>query len=306
VNLAIVVGLSFAPALFWLWFFARRDKHPEPLALLIRTFAWGAAMVIPAAILEVLFQSIGTSLGGAAVGVGVLLATVGPIEEVLKFAAARNIAKHREFDEPIDGLIYATAASLGFATLENIFYLLQGGAALILVRGPISTLAHILFALPWGYALSLRRFKNARGVQRRGVLIGAALHSLFDVLLAGGGVKGFEWLLIPFLPLMLLMWWLAGRYYALAAQDGRLPEVAAQSLEAQGFRVPGLIGPGWRFSAFTGGSSLGAAGADGSGSGSGDVGSNASTLETIRLEADLPEPNRAEFDLIESDRTKPD
>jgi PrsW family intramembrane metalloprotease len=184
--------------------------------------------------------------------------------------------------------------------------LLQGGAALILVRGPISTLAHILFALPWGYALSLRRFKNARGVQRRGVLIGAALHSLFDVLLAGGGVKGFEWLLIPFLPLMLLMWWLAGRYYALAAQDGRLPEVAAQSLEAQGFRVPGLIGPGWRFSAFTGGSSLGAAGADGSGSGSGDVGSNASTLETMRLEVDLPESNRAEFDLIESDRTKPD
>jgi protease PrsW len=242
VTLAIVVGLSFAPALFWLWFFARRDKHPEPLALIVRTFAWGAAMVIPAAILEVLFESIGTSFGGAAVGAGVLLATVGPIEELFKFLAARNIAKHREFDEPIDGLIYATAASLGFATLENVFYLLQGGAALILVRGPISTLAHILFALPWGYALSLRRFKNARGVQRRGLLIGAALHGLFDVLLAGGGVQGFEWLLIPFFPLMLVMWWLAGRYYAFAAHDATLPEIAAQSLEAQarGLKVTNL------------------------------------------------------------------
>jgi hypothetical protein len=74
------------------------------------------------------------------------------------------------------------------------------------------------------------------------LLIGAALHGLFDVLLAGGGVQGFEWLLIPFFPLMLVMWWLAGRYYAFAAHDATLPEIAAQSLEAQarGLKVTNL------------------------------------------------------------------
>ena len=218
-NLAIIVGLAFAPALFWFWFFARRDRHPEPAWLLVRTFLWGAVMVVPAAILEiVLEQFLATSVNvGFAALMGLVL--VGPIEELAKFAAASNIAKHREFDEWIDGLVYATAASLGFATLENVFYLIEGGAGLILLRGPISTLAHILFALPWGFALAQKRFRGGTWILRRGWLIGAGFHSLFDLLLVGGGTQGFEWLLLPFIPLMVVMWRLAGRYYAHAVKD---------------------------------------------------------------------------------------
>jgi protease PrsW len=233
VNAAVIVGLAFAPALFWFWFFARRDRNPEPAGLLLRTFLWGALMVIPAGLLQVFLESIGSSAFGAGVGSSLLLLTVGPIEEVSKFIAARSIAKNKAFDEPVDGLIYATAAALGFATLENVLYMFQNGASIILLRGPISTLGHVLFALPWGYAMSLKRFRGqaaGRWILRRGLLLGALLHGLFDVFLIGGGAAGFEWLLLPFIPLMIVMWRLANRYYA-RTKDGFAPEVRPVALE---------------------------------------------------------------------------
>jgi protease PrsW len=210
-NFAALFALALAPALFWFWFFARRDIHPEPTWLLLRTFAWGMAMVIPAALLEVGISS--------AFGATVMFLCVGIIEEGCKLLAALSVAKRHEFDEPIDGLIYATAAALGFATLENAFYLLEHGASLILIRGPISTLGHILFASAWGYAMSLRRFSTGRFLLRRGWLLAALMHTVFNFLLLGaGGNTGLEWLLLPFIGLMIVMWRLTGSYYARVQQ----------------------------------------------------------------------------------------
>ena len=205
-SFTVLLALALAPALFWLWFFMRRDRHPEPAWLLLRTFLWGAAMVIPAALLEAGIES--------AVGTTIMFLCVGVIEETAKLIAASSILKNREFDEPVDGLIYATAAALGFATLENVFYMLQGGAGLILLRGPISTLGHILFSGAWGYALSLRRFSRVRFVVRKALLLAAVLHTVFNFLLLGAsGNANLVWLLLPFAGLMVLMWRLTGTYY---------------------------------------------------------------------------------------------
>jgi protease PrsW len=210
-NFAALFALALAPALFWFWFFARRDRNPEPTWLLLRTFAWGMAMVIPAALLELGVSSV--------FGATAMFLMVGIIEEGCKLLAALSVAKRQEFDEPIDGLIYATAAALGFATLENAFYLLEHGAGLILIRGPISTLGHILFAGAWGYAMSLRRFGTGRFLLRRGWLLAALMHTIFNFLLLGaGGDTGLEWLLLPFAGLMIVMWRLMGSYYARVKQ----------------------------------------------------------------------------------------
>jgi protease PrsW len=210
-SIAVLFALALAPALFWFWFFARQDKHPEPAGLLLRVFFWGMLMVIPASLLE---QGIETLLGTT-----IMFGLVGLIEEGFKFLAASSIAKNKHFDEPIDGLIYATASALGFATLENVGYMLSGGAALILIRGPISTLGHILFSLTWGYAMSLRRFRNAHNVLRRGWLLGALLHTIFNGILLSSGSVGIEWLVIPFVGVMVVMWQLAKRYYASAIRN---------------------------------------------------------------------------------------
>ena len=47
------------------------------------------------------------------------------IEEIIKFSSVSIIAlKSRFFDEPIDAMIYLITAALGFAAMENSFFLI--------------------------------------------------------------------------------------------------------------------------------------------------------------------------------------
>ena len=39
-----------------------------------------------------------------------------------------------KFDEPRDGIVYAAAAGQGFDTIENIFYVLDGGLGVRLLH----------------------------------------------------------------------------------------------------------------------------------------------------------------------------
>ena len=110
---------------------------------------------------------------------------VGPVEELCKFGAVR-LGPYRSlfFDEPVDGLIYASTASLGFASLENLFYVLQYGPQVMILRAPMSTLGHLVFGSIWGYALGQYYISNGR---RKSYLVGslalaAGAHALFNVL----------------------------------------------------------------------------------------------------------------------------
>ena len=114
-----ILALGLAPGIFWLWYFYRKDKlEPEPKHLIIKTFFLGMVSAVPAIILETPFK-------------GLLLTVIAApvIEEYLKyFVVRRTIYNHAEFDEPMDGIIYAAAAALGFASAENTLYLLTASA----------------------------------------------------------------------------------------------------------------------------------------------------------------------------------
>ncbi len=121
--------LAFAPGVFWLWWVYRRDRwEPEPRGLVLRTFFWGMVATVPAVLLELLgAYALGSVLPGSNLVVAsvFMLAVVGPAEELCKFLAVRlRVYRHHEFDEPMDGIVYGAAAALGFASLENVGYLL--------------------------------------------------------------------------------------------------------------------------------------------------------------------------------------
>jgi RsiW-degrading membrane proteinase PrsW (M82 family) len=205
-----VVGLAlvaFTPGLFWLWFFIRQDVYrPEPRRLIALTFGLGCLSTIPAVIVEAIFLpdfelGEGALLGTAAA----MLLVVGPIEETCKFAVVR-LKSYRSlyFDEPIDGLVYAAAASLGFASLENLAYVAIYGPAVMIVRAPLSTVGHLVFGSIWGYALGVH---HTSGYSRIGLVVmslslAAVAHATFNiaafvflpgavVLVIGGGVWAF-------------------------------------------------------------------------------------------------------------------
>ena len=188
--------LGFAPGLFYLWWIRRQDIYePEPWKWVIGVFALGAFSTLLAIPLEeVGLAPLGgkIQLNGPPVKAGdwyhlflVSFVVVGPIEELCKYAAVRfSVYRSAEFNEPLDGLVYSSAAALGFASLENVFFTIQNGPAVMLVRAPLSTLGHVFFAAMWGYFLGVHRLGIARrGTVGRGLFASMFLHGLFNFVL---------------------------------------------------------------------------------------------------------------------------
>src|SRR5690606_29807319 len=80
------------------------------------------------------------------------ISVIGVIEEAVKILPFVFIVlRFREFDEPVDGIIYASFIALGFAALENLYYLDSLTTAQAYARGFASPVVHIVFASIWGY-----------------------------------------------------------------------------------------------------------------------------------------------------------
>lgn len=204
--------LAIAPSVFWMWWFYRKDRYdPEPRGLIVKIFLLGMLPVLPAGILEVLLTKVlfgANSESLAATATGMML-VVGPVEEYGKYLVVRRWAfRNPAFDEPLDGIIYAAAAALGFAAFENFLYLLDNGALLILVRGPLSTLAHVLFSALWGYALGMAWAQTdpvaAKRTINNGLLAAMLGHGAFDVVLVGSQLIGLFALLLAIVLVIVL------------------------------------------------------------------------------------------------------
>lgn len=201
-GLALLL-VPIVPGLIWLWIFYRTDRwQPEPKRLVGASFLLGIVAIVPAFVLERLaeraypYLSAIEAAAAAPLGeitnplplfIGCFL-VIGPCEELAKFAAVRLYAyRHREFDEPIDGLVYAAAAALGFASLENVFYVLDFETfelrwGMLGVRSVLALPGHVIFAATWGYALGRKRFNPRYRVWPR-LALSAGLHGLYDFLL---------------------------------------------------------------------------------------------------------------------------
>ncbi len=183
----IYAVLAFSPGLFWVWFFVRRDIYrPKPRRLIALTFFLGMVSTIPAGILNAFFvdESILAENANLASVAMSMLFVVGPVEELSKFMAVRLLAyRSLYFDEPGDGLVYSSAASLGFASLENLGYVIAFGPAVMILRAPLSTLAHVVFGTFWGRALGLRAQRTGNGLPSivHGIALAAVVHGLFNV-----------------------------------------------------------------------------------------------------------------------------
>lgn len=189
-----VLVVGFAPGIFWLWMVLRANHHrPDPLSLVVRTFLLGVVVALPIVVVggmlvgpEARPGSAGMSLGEAAF---VAFVVAGFVEEFGKFLVVRlGLFDSPYFDEPLRGLVYAAAVALGFASIENVFYMLGHGPAVIVPRALTATLGHVFFSALWGYGLGLdRRARDvgapARGWAFLGVTAAIVGHGAYDVLL---------------------------------------------------------------------------------------------------------------------------
>ncbi len=176
-----LLALGFGPAVFWLYYFYKKDSiEPEPLSLIRAVFLWGMFSVGPAILLE-------NAVPAPPIAGIVIVAPI--VEEALKFLVVYLVVyNHIEFDEPMDGVVYASAAALGFASLENLLYLGSEFYSpkgqpytMAVLRAFLSVPAHALMSICWGYALGVAKFSE------KGKGTGIALTGLGTAILAHGG-----------------------------------------------------------------------------------------------------------------------
>ena len=221
----VILALALGPGVFWAWYFYRRDKlNPEPAALIVKLFLLGVLVTFPVAFVEGFFGLfIASSLAMGAV--------VAPIvEEYGKFWVVRRFAyPNTEFDEPMDGIVYAAAAALGLASLENVLYVFAAyvtspelALSTIVVRAIFSVPGHALFSGVWGYALGRAKFAPAEersGIVLRGLALGMVLHGIFNFLLFSSEIVAYA-IAVFILVLTPGLWILANRNIRQALNHG--------------------------------------------------------------------------------------
>ena len=85
------------------------------------------------------------------------------LEEFFKwFILFYAIYQHVELDEPFDGIVYGVAVSLGFATVENIFYLIANGIEHAMARALFPVSSHALFGVIMGFYIGKAKFTEGK------------------------------------------------------------------------------------------------------------------------------------------------
>ena len=149
---------TILPSLLIIFVFVSSDKFREPAKEIIKVFFYGILITIPAYFLNTYIGEIWYATN-ASEGLISSFLTAAPVEESLKLAVLYFfVYKMKDFNEPIDGIVYGVTVSLGFATLENIYYVYlladyfdTTSMALAIVRSFSAVPAHAVFGVFMGY-----------------------------------------------------------------------------------------------------------------------------------------------------------
>ncbi|MGO4888151.1 glutamic-type intramembrane protease PrsW [Anaerobacillus sp. MEB173] len=202
-----VISAGVAPGVALLCYFYLKDQfESEPIGMVIRSFIIGSLLVFPIMVIQYAFQEEGlltSSLAQAFI-------IAGFFEEFFKwFILYYTVYKHVKFSQHYDGIVYSVAISLGFASIENIFYLVAYGLEQALGRALLPVSSHALFGVLMGYYLGKAKF-DQKG-HRKGFWIGLSLfipwlfHGTYDYILLSFHTN-WIYIMIPF---MVFLWWLA-------------------------------------------------------------------------------------------------
>ena len=187
-----VLFLALLPVAILLYYTYQQDKlQREPVRSVIKAFFYGWLSVLASFLVSVPFQNLGlfppqihsfgdaarTAFFGAAI----------PEESAKLLLLWLFLRKCRDFDERMDGIVYAVAVGLGFAAFENIEYLFASGTDWITVgigRSLTAIPGHFGFAVIMGYYYSLYHFDRYRapGAGIKMWLYPVVAHGLYDTV----------------------------------------------------------------------------------------------------------------------------
>jgi protease PrsW len=208
------VVLAIVPAIIWLGVFYQQDRlEPEPKSFVLGVFVLGAllASAVGVPLVENVFHVSDWLYGDALTTILGGILVVGFTQEFLKYAAVRySMYNSAEFDEATDGVVYATAAGLGYATVLNVMFVVQNGGVDLgagIIRMAVVALAQASFAGITGYFLGRAKFESEPlWWMPLGITLAAVANGLFNwvrgevtrggVSLSGGAANPWSGLIL--------------------------------------------------------------------------------------------------------------
>ena len=195
----MILTAALLPAIFlWLYIW-KQDPQPEPTTWLVKAVLWGIGICIPVALLEMGIEAVLFGGGGQPsniIGTTTLAFIVAALpEEAFKLLALWMVLrKNPYFDEHFDGIVYAVCVGLGFAAIENMFYVFseEEWMAVAITRALLAVPGHYGFAILMGYYYSIYHFvDHSSKIALCVLLVPVMAHGIYDALAMSGLVNPY-------------------------------------------------------------------------------------------------------------------
>ena len=203
----IYILMALAPALAIALYIYWKDTHEkEPVGVLVMCFIFGVLICFPAGfwnsgVFEIFGFDLDQEDNGFLISFFMAFFVVGLGEETLKYLVVILYAFRKPcFNEPFDGIVYAVMVSLGFAAFENIFYVIEGGLAVAIMRMFTAVPMHAAFAVIMGYYIGLSKYyQGAARAEKslKGLFYAFVLHGAYDFVLFQDDMPILSFLIFP-------------------------------------------------------------------------------------------------------------
>lgn len=180
--------LAIAPVLAVIWFIYHKDKYDhEPLIYLGLAYFLGLVCAAIVPFITGKIQWLPELYSGTQMEIFLhAFVVVALVEELAKFIFLRGIFFNRSvFNEPIDGIVYGVMIGMGFATLENLYFVMDGGWKTAVLRMFTAVPAHAVFGVVMGYYVGKAKYVPHRNLEYslKAILVTIFLHGIYNYLL---------------------------------------------------------------------------------------------------------------------------
>lgn len=195
--------LAVLPAIFlFVYIYIKDTYEKEPFGLLASLFALGALTTISALAVELFLGAIvGAVLPSTTLTYNFIenFFVIAATEEVGKYVVLRlRTWKSPHFNYTFDAVVYAVVVSLGFATVENVFYLMDGSLTTAVARALLSVPGHAIDGVFMGFFYGLAKRAQRMGDGPRcsrnlwmALIAPIVVHGLYDFFVSMGLVFVF-------------------------------------------------------------------------------------------------------------------
>lgn len=179
--------IALAPVVIILLTIYIKDKYEkEPVKLALTGTLYGVIASIPITFTEKYVTNFAPMETSIYYPFFISFIVASFVEETYKYIILKFLVwKNKNYNEPVDGILYAVFISLGFAMIENILYVFNpiiGGLYTAIGRAIFSIPAHAIFGVYMGYYLSKEKFFKYKA-NILSILMPISIHGIYDLLL---------------------------------------------------------------------------------------------------------------------------